>query len=69
MNVKVQCGPGGHEIFIEQAYWCSRCGYYTCYQHALTSFLVDTIQCPNRHELIRFGPAAIEPVRAAWRSR
>jgi hypothetical protein len=69
MNVKVLCGPGGHEVFLEQAYWCDRCGYYLCYAHAHTSILVDTIRCPKRHELSVMRPQEAVPIRARSRIR
>jgi hypothetical protein len=63
MFSKVRCGPGDHDIFLEQAYWCGNCGTYVCHRHALTSILIDTIQCPRRHDLIPGGPVIVEPVR------
>jgi hypothetical protein len=50
---KVQCVPGGHQIDVSDAYWCSQCNYYFCYQHALTSFWVNTIKCPKGHPATR----------------
>jgi hypothetical protein len=63
MATKVLCTPGGHDIFLEQAYWCDRCGFYVCHSHALTSILIDTITCPKRHELIVPGPLVLGPIR------
>ena len=69
MNVRVRCVPGGHEVFLEQAYWCDRCGHYLCYTHAHTSMLVDTIRCPKRHELILGRLPVAVPIRARSRIR
>jgi hypothetical protein len=69
MSTKVRCVPGGHEIFLEQAYWCNRCGYYLCYTHAHTSMLVETIRCPKRHELSVARPPVIESIRLRSRIR
>jgi hypothetical protein len=69
MSIKVLCEPGGHEVFLEQAYWCDRCGNYLCYSHALTSILVDTIRCPKRHELSLIRPPEPIPIRARSRIR
>jgi hypothetical protein len=69
MNTKVRCGPGGHDIFIEQAYWCDRCDFYVCHAHALTSILIDEIRCPRRHELVLAPPVVVEPLRARSRVR
>lgn len=46
----VQCVPGGHQISTSEAFWCSRCNYYFCYRHALTSMWVNTVKCPKGHE-------------------
>jgi hypothetical protein len=69
MSIKVECVPGGHEIFLEQAYWCNSCGYYICYAHAHTSMLVETIRCPKRHELSATPPSLVVPIRARSRIR
>lgn len=69
MATKVFCGPGAHDIFLEQAYWCDRCGFYVCHSHALTSILIDTITCPKRHELVVPRLPVLEPIGArprAW---
>jgi hypothetical protein len=50
---KVQCVPGGHQISIDKAYWCNRCEYYLCYEHARTSVMVNTLKCPKGHEITR----------------
>jgi hypothetical protein len=69
MSTKVRCEPGGHEIFLEQAYWCNRCGYYLCYAHAHTSMLVETIRCPKRHELGLALPPVVDRIRDRSRIR
>jgi hypothetical protein len=51
MADKVQCVPGGHQISIDKAYWCNQCGQYLCYEHARTSFMVNTVKCPKGHEV------------------
>jgi len=48
---KVQCVPGGHLIPIDKAYWCNQCGQYLCYDHARTSYTVNTVKCPKGHEV------------------
>jgi hypothetical protein len=68
MDAKVFCGPGGHDIFLEQAYWCGRCGLYVCHKHAVTSILIDKIWCPNRHELVVAQSPVSEPIRARSRA-
>ena len=50
---KVQCVPGGHQISLSDAYWCSTCKYYLCYKHALTSNWLDIVKCPKGHEVVR----------------
>jgi hypothetical protein len=50
---KVQCVPGGHQISLDKAYWCSRCEHYVCYDHARTSVVVNTVKCPKGHEITR----------------
>jgi hypothetical protein len=50
MGDKVQCAPGGHQISIDKAFWCQRCGYYFCYKHGRSSYLVNTVKCPEGHE-------------------
>jgi len=69
MSTKVRCVPGGHEVFLEQAYWCNRCGFYLCHTHAHTSMLVETIRCPKRHELTLVRPPVAERVRDRSRIR
>jgi len=59
MNTKVRCGPGGHDIFAEQAYWCGSCGYYFCHRHALTAILIDSITCPNGHEVVELDDSPV----------
>jgi hypothetical protein len=53
MATSVQCVPGGHQISINDAYWCGQCQYYLCYSHAQTSFWVNTIKCPKGHEVTK----------------
>jgi len=53
MSTTVQCVPGGHQIPLNQAYWCSRCSYYFCYKHAQTGALVNTVKCPKGHDATR----------------
>jgi hypothetical protein len=50
---KVQCVPGGHQISLDEAYWCNRCDQYMCYKHARPSALVNTVKCPKGHEITR----------------
>jgi len=50
---KVQCVPGGHQIRIDDAYWCEKCRYYMCFRHALTSLWVNTVKCPKGHPVTR----------------
>jgi len=69
MNIKVRCVPGGHDVFLEQAYWCNRCGNYLCYAHAYTSMFVEAIRCPKRHELSFTPPPVVAPIRARSRIR
>jgi hypothetical protein len=69
MSMKVRCEPGGHEVFLEQAYWCNACGYYLCYAHAHTSMLVEAIRCPKRHQLSLAPPAPLERIRTRSRIR
>ena len=51
MANNVQCVPGGHQMSIEDAYWCDRCKQYLCYRHAHSSYLVNTVKCPKGHEV------------------
>lgn len=53
MSEKVQCVPGGHQISIDKAFWCQRCGHYLCYDHAKSSTLVNTVKCPKGHEVTK----------------
>ena len=53
MADKVQCVPGGHQISVDKAYWCNQCGQYLCYEHARTSYLVNTVKCPKGHEVTK----------------
>jgi hypothetical protein len=69
MSMKVRCEPGGHDIFLEQAYWCNRCGIYLCHLHAHTTMLVETIRCPKRHELSLVRPQVADRVRDRSRIR
>jgi hypothetical protein len=51
MAKTVQCVPGGHQISLDDAYWCSQCESYVCYKHAKTSAWVNTVKCPRGHEV------------------
>lgn len=53
MGNKVQCVPGGHQISIDDAYWCNECEYYLCYKHARSSYLTTTVKCPKGHEIVK----------------
>jgi hypothetical protein len=53
MSDKVQCVPGGHLISIEHAYWCNVCQFYLCYDHANSSYLVNTVKCPKGHQVTK----------------
>ena len=51
MSNKIQCVAGGHQISLDEAYWCSKCDQYICYNHAQTSYLIKTVKCPKGHEV------------------
>jgi len=51
MAEKVECVPGGHPISLDKAYWCSQCRQYMCYDHARSSWGVNTVKCPKGHEI------------------
>jgi hypothetical protein len=53
VSKQVKCVPGGHEVELDKAYWCNRCGFYICYKHAETSFLDTSVKCRKGHELSR----------------
>jgi hypothetical protein len=53
MGDKVQCVPGGHQISIDKAYWCDKCGQYVCYDHARTSWLTNAVKCSKGHEVTK----------------
>jgi hypothetical protein len=47
----VQCVPGGHQVDLEHAYWCNKCGFYLCYKHLRTSVLTTRKTCERGHEV------------------
>lgn len=50
---KVQCVPCGHQITIDKACWCEGCRQYLCYDLARSSYLINTVKCPNGHLVVR----------------
>lgn len=49
----VQCVPGGHQIPINEAYWCGECGWYICYKHLKKGTFTTAIHCPKGHDVSR----------------
>lgn len=51
LATKVQCVPGGHQIPISEAYWCSDCGWNICYGHLRKGTFTTAIHCPKGHDV------------------
>jgi len=51
MIKKVQCVPGGHEVELDHAYWCNRCGFYICHKHIENTFFTNKVTCKKGHEV------------------
>ena len=49
LATNVQCVPGGHQIPISEAYWCSDCGWNICYKHLKRATFTTAIHCPKGH--------------------
>ena len=55
MSKEVQCVPGAHKVPLKEAYWCSHCEQYLCYKHRLKLFWVNTVKCPQGHDVSKAG--------------
>lgn len=53
LSKSVQCVPGGHQIPINEAYWCGDCGWYICYSHLKKGTFTTAIHCPKGHNVTR----------------
>lgn len=53
LSTAVKCVPGGHQIPLSEAYWCSDCGWYICYKHLKKGTFTTAIHCPKGHSVKR----------------
>lgn len=53
LAAQVQCVPGGHQISINEAYWCGDCSWYICYKHLRKAITTTAKHCPKGHDVTK----------------